>query len=63
MTIASNKAVDYERVARETAREMGYVDHSVGMDAASEDLCQVLVRITQHLQTSRRELTKARDYI
>ena len=38
VTIASNKAVDYERVARRTAREIGYDDHSVGMDAASEDL-------------------------
>ncbi|MCH2640838.1 MAG: methionine adenosyltransferase domain-containing protein, partial [Candidatus Thalassarchaeum sp.] len=47
VTIASNKAVDYERVARRTAREIGYDDHSVGMDAASEDLCQVVVRITQ----------------
>ena len=47
VTIASNNAVDYERVARTTAREIGYEDHSVGMDAASEDLCQVVVRITQ----------------
>ena len=47
VTIASNNAVDYERVARRTAREIGYDDHSVGMDAASEDLCQVVVRITQ----------------
>ncbi|GIQ98993.1 MAG: S-adenosylmethionine synthase [Methanobacteriota archaeon] len=47
VTIASDKAVDYERVARETAREIGYDDHSVGMDAASEELCQVVVRITQ----------------
>ena len=47
VTIASNKAVDYERIARRTAREIGYNDHSVGMDAASEDLCQVVVRITQ----------------
>ena len=47
VTIASNNAVDYERVARRTAREIGYDDHSVGMDASSEDLCQVVVRITQ----------------
>ena len=47
VTIASNNVVDYERVARRTAREIGYDDHSVGMDAASEDLCQVVVRITQ----------------
>ena len=47
VTISSNKDVDYERVARRTALEIGYDDHSVGMDAASEDLCQVVVRITQ----------------
>ena len=47
VTIASNNDVDYERVARRTAREIGYDDHSVGMDAGSEDLCQVVVRITQ----------------
>ena len=47
VTISSNKDVDYEGVARKTAREIGYDDHSVGMDAASEDLCQVVVRITQ----------------
>ena len=47
VTIASNKVVDYEGVARKTAREIGYDDHSVGMDAASEELCEVVVRITQ----------------
>ena len=47
VTISSNKDVDYEGVARKTAREIGYDDHSVGMDAASEELCQVVVRITQ----------------
>ena len=48
VTIASsNNAVDYERIARRTAREIGYDDHSVGMDAQSEDLCEVVVRITQ----------------
>ena len=47
VTISSNKDVDYEGVARKTASEIGYDDHSVGMDAASEELCQVVVRITQ----------------
>lgn len=47
VTMSSNKDVDYEGVARKTAREIGYDDHSVGMDAASEELCQVVVRITQ----------------
>ena len=47
VTISTNKDVDYEGVARKTAREIGYDDHSVGMDAASEELCQVVVRITQ----------------
>ena len=47
VTISSNKVVDYERVARKTALEIGYDDHSVGMDASDEELCQVVVRITQ----------------
>ena len=47
VTISSNKIVDYELVARRTAREIGYDNHSVGMDASSEELCHVVVRITQ----------------
>jgi len=34
-------------VARKTASAIGYNDHSVGMDATNEDLCEVVVRITQ----------------
>ena len=47
VTISSGKKVGYERVARETAASIGYVDHSVGMDASNADLCEVVVRITQ----------------
>ena len=47
VTISSEKKVDYERVARATAVSIGYVDHSVGMDASNADLCEVVIRITQ----------------
>ena len=47
VTISSDKDVEYERVARKTASDIGYVDHSVGMDATNADLCEVVVRITQ----------------
>ena len=47
VTISSGKKVGYERVARATAASIGYVDHSVGMDASNADLCEVVVRITQ----------------
>ena len=47
VTILSGKKVGYERVARATAASIGYVDHSVGMDASNADLCEVVVRITQ----------------
>ena len=47
VTISSNKSVEYEEVARRTASDIGYVDHSVGMDATNAELCEVVVRITQ----------------
>ncbi len=47
VTISSDNDVEYERVARKTASAIGYVDHSVGMDATNADLCEVVVRITQ----------------
>ena len=47
VTISSNKEIGYEEVARKTASSIGYDDHSVGMDATSEELCEVIVRITQ----------------
>ena len=47
VTISSNKSVEYEEVARRTASAIGYVDHSVGMDATNAELCEVVVRITQ----------------
>ena len=47
VTISSEKSVDYEKVARRTASAIGYVDHSVGMDATNSSLCEVVVRITE----------------
>ncbi len=47
VTIASNKGVRFEDIARKTATSIGYDDHSVGMDASSSEICEVVVRITQ----------------
>jgi S-adenosylmethionine synthetase len=47
VTISSDEKVGYEEVARKTASAIGYDDHSVGMDATSGELCEVIVRITQ----------------
>jgi len=47
VTISSNDDVGFEEIARKTATSIGYDDHSVGMDATSSELCEVIVRITQ----------------
>ena len=47
VTISSEKKVRFEEIARKTASSIGYDDHSVGMDATSSELCEVVVRITQ----------------
>ena len=39
-------APNYEKIARETAVRIGYDNHSIGMDASSEELCSVQVNIT-----------------
>ena len=47
VTISSDEVIGYEKVARKTATDIGYDDHSVGMDASSKELCEVVVRISQ----------------
>ena len=37
---------DYESIARETASKIGYSDHSIGMDATSDEFCKVQQFIT-----------------
>ena len=37
---------DYCKIARDTAAEIGYVNHQIGMDATSNELCDVQVHIT-----------------
>ena len=39
-------APDYIAIARKTAAEIGYTSHGIGMDATSEELCQVIELIT-----------------
>ena len=40
------KAPDYVAIARQTAADIGYVDHAIGMDATSEERCEVTQLIT-----------------
>ena len=47
VTISSDHDIPFEKVARETAAEIGYNNHLYGMDSTSDDLCEVIVRITQ----------------
>ena len=39
-------APDYIAIARKTAAQIGYTSHGIGMDATSEDLCEVTELIT-----------------
>tara|TARA_B100001123_G_scaffold430553_1_gene550732 strand:+ start:7356 stop:8606 length:1251 start_codon:yes stop_codon:yes gene_type:complete len=47
VTISSNSEIDYEGIARDKASEIGYSDHSVGMDSTNPDFCEVIVLISQ----------------
>jgi len=40
--ITTTAVVDYEKVARDTIREIGYTDESIGFDA---DTCEILIRL------------------
>ena len=42
----SGDAPDFEAIARQTAAAIGYVDHSIGMDATSPEICEVHTHIT-----------------
>ena len=41
---------EYESIARKTASEIGYTDHSIGMDATNPETCEVTVLITTQSQ-------------
>jgi len=47
VTVSSKEDIDYEKIAREAAADIGYTDHSVGMDATNRDTCRVDVLISQ----------------
>ena len=47
VTVRSTEKIDYERIARETASEIGYTEHLVGMDATDNENCKVSVLISQ----------------
>ncbi len=47
VSLNSNEPIDYEKIARETASEIGYTDHAVGMNSIDPDSCRVEVLISQ----------------
>lgn len=46
----NGRTPDYERIARDKATSIGYVDSRIGMDASSSELCDVLTYITTQSQ-------------
>ena len=46
----NGQAPDYERIARDKASSIGYIDSKIGMDASSTELCNVLTYITTQSQ-------------
>ena len=42
----SGSPPEYEQIARNTAAKIGYTSHNIGMDATSQELCEVQVHIT-----------------
>ena len=42
----SGNTPDYQAIARNTAASIGYTSHDIGMDATSDELCDVQVHIT-----------------
>ena len=47
VTVSNTERIDYEKIAREAAAEIGYIDHSVGMNAKDRENCHVKVLISQ----------------
>ena len=45
MTLSGNHP-DYEKIARDTAAEIGYNSHDIGFDATTENRCEVIQKIT-----------------
>lgn len=46
VTLATNKEIDYEKIARECAIQVGYVDSNIGMDASNSLECEVKVMVS-----------------
>ena len=45
VTLSGNHP-DYEKIARDTAAEIGYNSHDIGFDATTENRCEVIQKIT-----------------
>jgi len=47
ISMSSNVNIDYEKIARECALEIGYSDIKIGMDARSNETCEVIILISR----------------
>jgi S-adenosylmethionine synthetase len=47
ITLPPDAKIDYEKIVRDTAVSIGYVDHAVGMNANDRDACEVIIIVTQ----------------
>ena len=47
ITINSKYVVDYEKIARQCAIDIGYIDSEIGMDARTKETCEVILLISQ----------------
>ena len=52
---------DYISIARKTAAAIGYTSHDIGMDATSEDLCEVIELITSQSPHINRGVVQSLD--
>jgi len=47
VTLPSGTDMDYEKICRDAATEIGYTNHAYGMEANNPDMCNVQVIVTQ----------------
>ena len=60
ITLAQGCSIDYEGIARHTAADIGYTSVDVGMDATSEEDCEVTVLVTQQSEDISQGVTEGK---
>ena len=56
--VSTTADVDYEKIARQTIREIGYTDRNIGFDA---DTCEIMVRLDEQSPDIAQGVNKALD--